>query len=251
MNLIDKIKRYYKFTPTELKSVIITVIALGFIISFREWGVGAKPNLIFGLFNFFNAILIVTLSFLVHISAHKIAALIAGYRAEYKLVTFGLLTSLILAFVTNGRFWFLVPGGIVVHHLAGHRLGKFRYGLRYDVLGIIAFTGPYASLGLAALLKIINNFIHSGLIRKAILFNIIFAVYMILPIPPLDGSKTFFGSRMIYAFVFPSIIIIALLFLLNINVLIAIILALAIAVVCWLLYYLYFESGAWKGPFPK
>ena len=66
--LIDmrgKIKRYYKFTPSELRGFIISILVLSFIISFKEWG---KDRFSFtvGLFNWFNAALIVTLVLIIY-----------------------------------------------------------------------------------------------------------------------------------------------------------------------------------------
>ena len=33
------IKKYFKFSPDEIKSFIVTIVFLGFMFSFREWGV--------------------------------------------------------------------------------------------------------------------------------------------------------------------------------------------------------------------
>ena len=73
-----KLKRYYKFTPSELKSFAISIIVIAFVISFNEWGPGDTVDFGIGLFNLFNAILIVTLGFIVQYTAQKIAALSVG-----------------------------------------------------------------------------------------------------------------------------------------------------------------------------
>jgi len=78
-------------------------------------------------------------------------------------------------------------------------------------------------------------------------FNLIFAVWQVLPFPPLDGSKLFFGSRMVYALGFFFVIAAALLLYINIPVWIAIIGALLIGVICWVLYYILLERSLWKG----
>jgi len=136
VDLTDKIKRYFKFTPLEIRSLIITILVIAFIISFKEWGYGDVFNIRIGLFNYFNAILIVALSLLVHISIQRIWSLGTGYRLEWKMWSFGLLFGLIIAFLTNGLFWVILPGGFIVHHLAGHRLGWFRYGIEEAPLKI-------------------------------------------------------------------------------------------------------------------
>jgi hypothetical protein len=249
VDLSDKIKRYFKFTPLEIRSLIITILVIAFIISFDEWGYGKVFNVKVGLFNWFNAILIVALSFLVHISVQRVWSLGTGYRLEWKMWSFGLLFGLIIAFLTApfGRvFWVILPGGFIVHHMAGHRLGWFRYGINYWALGLIAVTGPFATIFLAAIFKSLSGVVVNSLIQKVIVFNIAYALYSMLPIPPLDGSRTFYGSRMLYAFSTAGIVAAAILLNLNIGVWVAIMSSFFIAVVLWVLYYMFFESKAWK-----
>ncbi|MCH8003495.1 MAG: hypothetical protein IH934_02590 [Nanoarchaeota archaeon] len=244
-DLTDKIKRYFKFTPLEIRSLIITILVIAFIISFREWGVRGF-NFSTGLFNYFNAVLIVALSMLVHISVQRIWSLGTGYRLEWKMWSFGLLFGLIIVFLTNGLFWLILPGGFMVHHLAGHRLGWFRYGINYWAVGLIAVTGTISTIFLAAIFKALSGFVINSLIQKVITFNIVYAVYSILPIPPLDGSRTFYGSRMLYAFSTAFIIAAAILLNSSIGAGVAVISALFIGIVLWLLYYIFFEHKAWK-----
>lgn len=249
VDLIDKIKRYYKFTPSELKGLVISVLIVAFIISFKDWGPGAAIDMKLGLMNFLSAVLIVTLTFIVRESAHRIAGLSVGFKAEYRMWTFGLLIGIALAFVSNGSIWFLIPGGVVFHHLAGHRLGHFRYGLTYFGTGMVAATAPIANMLLAVFFKVISAFTFNPLIEKIILLNIAFAVFTMLPIPPCDGNKLFFGSRMVYAFVFCSIIAGAFLLLSELSAWVAVIGSLLIGFICWLIYYIVWERKLWGGPF--
>jgi hypothetical protein len=249
-DLRGKIKNYYKFTPAEITGFIVSILVLSFVISFREWG-REEFNLMVGLFNWFNAALIVTLVLLVYNAAQRIAGLSIGYRAEYKMWVPGLLIGLVFAFVSKGKIWVLLPGGIMIHHLAGHRLGHFRYGLGYFAHGMIAVAGTIALITIAALFKIINSNLGNPLLDKIILFCVIFAIYDILPIPPLSGSRLFFGSRMTYAFMFFTIVVAGILLILDINVLMAVFGSIAIGIICWLLYYIFFERKAWGGPWPK
>ena len=251
VDLIDKIKKYYGFNPSELKGFIISILVLSFIISFREWGGGEQFSLINGLFNWFNAALIVTLAFIIFTTAQRIIGLSVGYQVEYKMWSWGLLVGLLFAFVSRGRIWVLLPGGIMIHHLAGHRLGFFRYEISYYVHGMIAMVGPIALLSLAILFKVMNSFIPSSLIKKAIFFCVILAIYDILPIPPMTGSRMFYGSRMIYAFVFSTIIVAGILLLVDINVWMAVFGSIIIGIICWLLYYIFFEYKYWRGPYGK
>ena len=246
VDLVDKIKRYFKFTPLELKNLIIAVLAISFIISFSEWGYGRVFDVKIGLFNWFNAILIVGLSFLVHISAQRIWSLGTGYRLEWKMWGYGLVAGIIVAFLTNGRIWLILPGGFIVHHMAGHRLGWFRYGINYWAVGLIAAIGPFASILLAVIFKGLSAVVAASLIQKVIAFNIAYALYSLLPIPPLDGSKTFYGSRMLYAFAVSGIAAAAVLLNLNISIGLVIISSFFIGIVLWILYYIFIEHKLWK-----
>jgi len=248
VDLLDKTKRYFKFTPLEIRSLIIAILVIAFIISFSEWGYGTNFSFRIGMFNYFNAILIVALSFLIHISIQRVWSLGTGFRLEWKMWSFGLLFGLIMAFLTNGLFWFILPGGFIVHHMAGHRLGWFRYGINYWAVGLIAVTGPLATIFLAAIFKALSAVVFTSLIHKLIVFNIVYAVYSVLPIPPLDGSKTFYGSRMLYAFTTSGIVAAAILLnpKLNIGVGIALLSSFFIGVILWLLYFIFFEHKAWK-----
>jgi Zn-dependent protease len=61
---------------------------------------------------------------------------------------------------------------------------------------VIALAGPASNLILATLLSLLSGFIPQNFILLSFLFtltqiNIILAVFNLLPIPPLDGSKIF------------------------------------------------------------
>lgn len=247
VDLIDKLKKYYTFTKHEARGYAVAILAVAFIISFREWGTN-QFNLTAGLFNLFNSILIVALSILVHDAGQRIWGLAIGYKIEFKMWTFGVVLGLALAFVTNGKFWLIIPGTFMLHHLAGHRLGFFRYGINIIGQSMVALAGPLFTLMLIILLKILYAISPNPLLQKAIMFNIIYNITNMLPIPVLDGGKIFFGSRMIYAFVMPAMIVATILMMIDIPVFFAVVLSLLVGVILWLWYYISFERKVWKGP---
>jgi len=246
VDLKDKIKRYYGFTPLEARSLAIAILVTAFVFSFKEWGYGSAFDFKIGLFNYFNAVLIVALSFLVHISMQRVWSLGTGFRLEWKMWSFGLLFALIMSFLTNGFIWLIIPGGIILHHMGGHRLGWFRYDINYWALGLIAALGPIASIILVMVFKAIGVFVSNSLIDKLIIFNIAYALYSLVPIPPLDGSKIFFGSRMLYAFLTSFVIIVSLLLFSDIGAGISLLLSFFAAIVFWISYYILFEHKAWR-----
>ena len=249
VDMLDKIKRYYRFTQHELRGLIIAVIAIAFLISFDEWG-KESFNFGVGLYNFFNAVLIVALSVLVHDAGQRLWALAIGYRLEFRMWSFGLVASLIIAFLNNGRIkylWLILPGGFMLHHLAGHRLGWFRYGINYFGQAMVALAGPLFTFMLIILLRVLSVFSSNTLLDKAIIFNVVYMIINLLPIPPLDGSKIYFGSRMLYAFAVPAMIVAIILVVVNVPIFLSLIISFLIAIVLWLTYYISFERKVWRG----
>ncbi|HLC65028.1 MAG TPA: hypothetical protein VJI46_02785 [Candidatus Nanoarchaeia archaeon] len=246
-----KLKQYFNFTPAELRGLAVSILVVAFIISFADWGKGETPDAAAGLFNLLIAIIITAITFFVRESARRVAALSVGYRAEYKVWLWGLLIGLVVVFVSRGYVWLLLPGGILLHHLAGHRLGHFRYGLNFFGLGMVSMVAPIANLVLAVIIKIVNAYLQLDVLTKALYLNLLLAIFSVLPIPPMDGSKMFFGSRMVYSFMFAAIILASVLLFLDIPIWVSVLGSFVGAVVCWLLYYIYFERFAWeKGPYP-
>src|SRR3989338_5780456 len=249
-DLLDKLKKYYTFTKYEARGYAIAILAIAFIISFTEWGT-CQFDLTAGLFNLFNSALIVALSILVHDAGQRIWGLAIGYKIEFKMWTFGLALGLIAAFLNNGRIpylWLILPGGFMIHHMAGHRLGWVRYGINYFGQAMVALAGPLFTLMLIILLKILNAIVPSPIIGEAIKFNVVYLITNLLPIPPLDGSKMFFGSRMAYAFLMPALLIATILMVVDVPVFLALVLSMFIGVVLWLVYYITFERKIWIGP---
>ena len=249
VDLIDKIKRYYKFTAHELRGLAISILVIAFVISFDKWG--AKSfDFGAGFYNFLNSILIAALSILVHDAGQRIWGLAIGYRIEFRMWIFGLIASLVIAFLNNGRIpylWLIVPGGFMLHHLAGHRLGFFRYGINYFGQAMVAFAGTLFTLTLIILLQVIRSFFPSTLIIEAIRFNVIYLIISLLPIPPMDGSKIFFGSRMAYAFIMPAMMFATIMIVVNIPIFLSIVLSLLVGVILWIAYYISFERKVWRG----
>ncbi|MEE9525267.1 MAG: hypothetical protein V3V78_01520 [Candidatus Woesearchaeota archaeon] len=237
--LFERAKTYLSFTKEEFLELAIAALLFGFVFAFRQWSV---PNL-------FVSILIAGLSVLFHITAQKIAALHYGYKAEFKVWWVGLIIPLIFVFISNGTLWWLIiPGGLTFSLLAGLRLGKFRYGLNYEAMGVISLIGPVASIVLATIFKQIDIWFFASssvIFHNIFIFNLAYAVCQLLPIPPLDGHYLFYASRLTYSFLFGTIftyVILALVFTFY-----SWIFALLAGGLIWLIYYVGFERKVWYG----
>ena len=163
--------------------------------------------------------------------------------------TFGLLFGLLVAFLSYGRVWFLVPGGVVLHHLAGHRLGYHRYGPDYYIFGAISFAGTLGAMILGLFFKLINNYLQSALIDKLVLLCIIYALYDLIPLPTSTGAKLFFGSRLAYVLGAAFVVGLSMLMLTDIHPFIMLIVSGITALLIWFWYYWAMERFLWKGPY--
>ena len=225
-DLFDKIKRYFMFNKEEIKSLVIATLILGFVVGFDD---GQEVFVfMYWLKNLFSCVLIVALAIIVREAGHRIYALQTGHRTELKLWWFGIITALMLSIISFGKIMVLVYGGIIVHFMAKHRIGYFRYELSYNDMGIIALCGNLANLALAFLFKLFLFLPNTILIEKAILVNVLMAVTNMLPIPPLDGSLVLYASRPVYVFTFALILAAAFLILYT-SITIALVGSIAIA----------------------
>jgi hypothetical protein len=238
-NIIDKLRRYFRFNMDEVKSIIISSVIIGFVFALRNWTDATIGD-------FIISVLIVLVSVIFHASLQKVLAIHIGFNAEFKLWWQGIFIGLIVSIASMGKVWWLIlPGGVIFSFMARHRLGKFRYGLNYWPMGWIGFTGPVASIILGTIFKNIELYIAGAgipLFHSIFVFNLAFAVTSMLPIPPLDGHYMFFASRPWYAVLFGTVFAYAILVALDIY---SWIWAIIIGIIIWLVYYLTFEKTAW------
>jgi hypothetical protein len=245
-NALDKIKRYYSFSRLEARNIIISILILGFIVGFDDGRVDS--TIVQWVTNLFNSILIVALAFLVHESAHRVIALIGGLRAEYRVWWYGLMFGLILSIVSRGKLWFLIPGGVVCEILQRHRLGHFRYGINYWVVGIVSFMGPLANLLTAMFFKILMHIPYlqgNLLLHKVVVVNVIFAIMALLPLPGLDGINLFYATRIGYVSLYAGLIAAGLLTIYA-NVFISVVAFVVVALLSWILFYFGYEAESYS-----
>jgi len=251
-DFINKFRHFFRFSKEEIEACTISVLVIAFIVSFDEWGYGTNFDLNIGLINFLRAIVIVGLIIGMQILVIKTQAIQWGYRAEFKLWWYGIFIGLGLCFLT-GSFtndlgkaaiiWFLAPGGVFFHHLATHRLGWFRYGVNLMETGLCALLGSLSTIILAILFKFMLYFLPGNpFLEKAVIVSLWYAFFSLLPIPPLNGSRIFFWSRLSYVFLCVTFLAGTLLIRLNINLLITIIISFIIGFAVWFIYYIKVEK---------
>lgn len=248
-NFFDKLTRYSRIKPRELRAALITILVIAFAVSFRKWGIGREVDIGYGLSNFLGALIIVAISFFGRLYVQKIVGLGADFQAEYKLWTFGALLTLILVFITNGKLWFLITGGVTVYAMLGHRIGWVRYGLNHFGIGVVSLAGPIANIILAMIFRALHSVYQTELLYTGFILNIIWALWQIVPIPPTDGSRMFYGSRMVYMYGLAVVVSGAALLYSNIPVIITIPSVVVIGWIWWIVYYIVWERFNWGGPY--
>ena len=181
------------FTLWEIVSIIITIFAIGYILS----GFIKKPvknsieyipkSRIFNWEDVKYAAMITAPAVILHELAHKFTALSYGYPAYYQMIWWGLGIGIVLRLV-GSRFIFFIPGAVFIAPAV------INFPMTYAV---IAFAGPAVNLSLFIaswyLLKInaFPKWTHALYISK--LINLWLFIFNMLPIPPLDGSKVYYG----------------------------------------------------------
>jgi len=111
-----------------------------------------------------------------------------------------------------------------------------------------ALAGPLANILLATFLKTLEIWFNVPvssvlLLDKLIVFSWVYAIWSLVPIPPLNGALILFKSRLMYAFIFGTIGGYAVLVMFGIY---SFIFAFIIGAIFWLLFYILFERGAWS-----
>ncbi|MBW2967463.1 hypothetical protein KY362_03170 [Candidatus Woesearchaeota archaeon] len=242
-NYVSKMKTYEKPEASEWRGLIITVVLLGFIFSFRDWGVETF-DVAMGIQNLLISIVIVAISYFFHQLAIRSFSIMRGYRVQFKMWFLGLIIGLVVIFVSNGYLFFLATGGVYFTFLEIHRLGKLRYATHYRELGWSAMSGAIVCMLLAVISK--SLFVSTGfaVFHKAMIINIWIALFDMIPIPPFNGSKTFFGSRYVYMLVTGSLVGCAALLMFG-SGLITIIGGLVIGILACLVFFVYIDKN-WK-----
>lgn len=176
-----------KFSQTELRDILISVIVLslaftilyrsGSVMNYFRYHLGSDAAAYAGLFAL--SIVLVVLSFMLHELGHKFVAQKAGLWSEYRMFPMGLVITLVTSFM---GFLFAAPGAVCI---AGNMDDRTN--------GKVSIAGPAVNIVLAAI-GIAGSlaFNHSSLVVPFLLLanlNAFLAMFNLLPVPPLDGSK--------------------------------------------------------------
>lgn len=178
-NYLTKLKKHFAFNNKELIGILWVILIGTFIFTFSN------------INNWFITLLAMTLTVIVHESAHRLYSIYRGVEVRFNVWYTGLGVSVFLVFATNGAITIILPGTILAVIIEKLRIGKMPYDLTYRELSLIAFAGPFANIMIALFFKFLINYPSFNLtaLETVIKINAIYAVCTMIPIFRLPSSK--------------------------------------------------------------
>jgi Zn-dependent protease len=189
------------FKNTELRDLIIAIIILSVIFSYPD----------FSAF-FLVSIVMVFFSYIIRELAHKFVARKFGCMSTFKLwppgILIGVMSVLLKQFVdyfADKNIVFAAPG---FAEIVPYRFGRMGFKVARVTpkdIGIVALAGTGLNVAFAVLFKMFPQ----GIFQTLGLYNGLIALFNLIPISPLDGSKIFLWSMFTWIFlVFVSVLVV-------------------------------------------
>lgn len=198
-----------RFGRVEMRNILLAVgaLTLAFTLSmFLYSSISGLSTVEFFLYALGTSFVAVLTGFMLHELAHKIVAQRSGAWAEFRAYPFGLIISVVTALL---GFLLAAPGAVYIQGAISRKQN-----------GLISLAGPMTNLGLGVVFLSLGLLLQSGLLAIALYWigsvNTLLAVFNLLPIPPLDGSKVLKWSIPVYAVTFGATAVLAALLLLGI-----------------------------------
>jgi Zn-dependent protease len=172
-----------RYSGAEIKDIIVSVLVLSVAFAIV---LGRRNDMnVFLLFGI-SAIIVCT-SFMLHELAHKYTAQKYGAWAEYRMFPLGLMMAILFSFM---GFIFAAPGAVYINgYIDNEKNGK------------ISAAGPAVNIVMAAVavaLAMLTSGMLSSIFWMMAAINAFFALFNLIPISPLDGSKVYKWNVSIY-----------------------------------------------------
>jgi Zn-dependent protease len=179
-----------KFTTTEIRDIIISMLVIATIFAYLFSGRDFNTLIANGYILIPITLVAVGLGFLLHELAHKFVAIKYGFYAEYRMWPEGLFLALITAYF---GFVFAAPGAVYIH---GQYISK-------EENGKISLAGPAVNIILAVIFLGVAYTFSSIEILKALGYlgftvNSFLALFNLIPFSVLDGAKVFKWNPLIW-----------------------------------------------------
>ena len=178
------------FSKIELRDIAIAVAVLtaAFTIMFGRRAWFSDDVLINTLWWILVSFILVMLSFILHEFGHKFTAQKFGAWSEFRMYPTGLVICLVASFF---GFLFAAPGAVYI-----------RGYITEEMNGKISIAGPAVNIVISVialvLYLVIWNGLSAGIFFLLAYMNAFLALFNLLPIPPLDGSKVMAWNPVVY-----------------------------------------------------
>ena len=187
----------FDFNKKEIRDLTISTVVLalafsGFFQSFSFWSL-------------LTSLVVVVFVFISHEMAHRTLAQHYGFSANYRMWTFGLILGLISALLPGGII-FAAPGAVYITPYK--REFAFRVArLTRKQHGLINLAGPLTNIVIGISLVLLSFFISLELFVLTARISFFLAMFNLIPVPPLDGSKIIGWNSKLWALAFGASLI--------------------------------------------
>lgn len=218
------------FTRSEISTLVIAILVVGLAFGFDDGRDVFEWSSWLG--NLVTVIFLVAIALTVQQLGHKIVARLHGFEAVFSLwgvqqfrfapahlmgrvrskpfprrVTFfgksyliesfpiGIALSLLVMILSAGKWFFVAVGQYTLLIQRSARFGRRFIEVTNYEEAKIALAGPMANIILMTLAAFVNQY---GLFDKFIAINGWLALFHMLPVSQLAGTKVYFGSRLLY-----------------------------------------------------
>ena len=183
----------YRFSPIEIKELLISWIALSIIFS--------VPQILRGeLIMIFLIMPTLGLGFILHELGHKFVAQNYGFLSEYRMDDGSLYFAFFLILMTTLMgmpLVFAAPGAVVIYPVS-----TFGRTATVGQMGRIGLAGPVMNLMLCGLFALLFSVVKGNfLVSLAFIgsyVNAFLALFNLLPFGPLDGVKVFRWDKKVW-----------------------------------------------------
>ena len=177
------------FDEKEIFDIVISTIVLSFAFYFYLHN-----------FSFIAVLLIVFTSFVLHELGHKFVAILFGCESRYEISYPLLITSFIIAYLSNWKIIFAAPGAVV----------SYKSGMSEREEGLISLAGPMMNVLVAIIcLYLMYHTSYLSFLQTLGLFNCFVAFFNMLPFSVLDGKKVYDWNKNVWILTMVIIILVA------------------------------------------
>jgi Zn-dependent protease len=180
-----------RFSRTEINHIAVALFVITIALTLYFFGFPSVFGFIGG---FLVMLLTFGIAFIAHELAHKYVAQKYGFWAEFRYWETGLLLGLLMGI--SRAFLFLAPGAV---YISAYNISKRQNAY-------ISLAGAATNFTLALIFFLLSP-LFGSISEFAIEINLLLAIFNLLPIPPLDGSKVFAWAPKNWALIFFGLIL--------------------------------------------